>query len=244
VPELTAGAARARLRAALLALSLALLPPLLSACGGGGGDKAAASRWLVLGSSTAAGSGATPGRSWTARLDATLRGRGAELDNRARVGATTYHALPAGQARAADRPATDPAQDVAVALDSQPRVLILAFPSNDAASGYTAEESTANLLLMRQQARLRGVGVIVLSSQPRDSASAQARAAMLATDASLAAELGDCFVAVRAELDDAQGHIAPAYAAGDGVHLNDAGHGVVFDRLWAAVAAGRCVTPP
>lgn len=243
--ELTAAGPLVRRRGAWLALGLALLPGVLSACGGGGGgNEAPTTHWTVLGSSTAAGVGATPGQSWVARLDSALRGRGVAVDNRARSGATTYQALPAGTVRPPNRPATDPAQDVATALDSRPRALILAFPSNDAMLGYTATESTANLLQMRDLARQRGVAVIVLSSQPRDDADAQARATMLATDAALAAELGACFVTVRAELADAQGRIAARWSAGDGVHLNDAGHGVVFDRLWATLTGGRCVALP
>lgn len=245
--ELTAAHSRARLRAVWLALSLLVPTALLSACGGGGGgggNETPAARWVVLGSSTAAGVGASPGQAWAARLDEALRSRGAQVDNRARAGASSYRALPAGAPRAAGRPATDPAQDVATIVDGHPRIVILSFPSNDAMLGYTAAETTANLLLMRDQARRAGVGVIVLSSQPRDGADALARATMQAIDTALAAELGACFVATHAPLADAQDRIAAAYAVGDGLHLNDAGHGVVFDRLWARITGGQCVAPP
>jgi lysophospholipase L1-like esterase len=230
-------------RLAGLAVLLALLP----ACGGGGGaapEPAAPPAWVVLGSSTAAGVGATEGRSWAARLATTLAARGLRVDNRARSGANTYQALPADAARPAGRPATDPQQDVARALETAPRVLVLAFPSNDAMLGYPAAETVANLRLMRDAARRRGVGVLVLSSQPRDDAGSGARAAMAAADTALAAELGACFVDVRAALSAADGRIAPAYAAGDGIHLNDAGHALIHTQLWATVAAGGCVTPP
>jgi acyl-CoA thioesterase I len=239
------------------ALAVTVSAGLLAACGGGsgsggtgggvgggGGDAAGAARWVVLGSSTAVGVGATQGQAWAARLDGMLRSRGARVDNRARSGATTYSALPAASARPMGRPATDPVQDVAAVLDSRPSVLILAFPSNDAVSGYPAAETTANLLQMRALALASGVGVIVLSSQPRDDASVQARAAMLATDAALVAEVGACLVDVRAALSDTQDRIAAVYAAGDGIHLNNAGHGVVVERLWATIAGGRCVNPP
>jgi acyl-CoA thioesterase I len=239
--------------------SLRLLPPLpmlslgplllFSACGGGGAAEPPAEpptqpRWTVLGSSTAAGVGASAGQSWTARLAEALRLRGVQLDNRARSGATTYQALPAAEPRAPTRPATDPAQDAATALATRPAALLLAFPSNDALLGYSAAETTANLLRLRELARQQGVAVIVLSSQPRDDAGAPAREALRATDAALAAELGPCFVDVREALSDGSGRIAPAYAAGDGVHLNNAGHGLVFERLWAVVEAGRCLRLP
>lgn len=233
---------------ALLA-TLALLAGCLAACGGGGsaeppGNEPDPTRWTVLGSSTAAGVGATAGQSWAARLADALRQRGLQLDNRARSGANTYQALPAAEPRASTRPATDPAQDVATALSTRPAALLLAFPSNDALLGYTAAETTANLLRLRALARAQGAAVIVLSSQPRDDANAAAREAMRATDAALAAELGPCFVDVRESLSDGSGRIAPAFAAGDGVHLNNAGHALVFERLWAAIEAGRCLSPP
>lgn len=208
------------------------------------GPEPGSQRWTVLGSSTAAGVGATAGQSWSARLAEALRARGVQLDNRARSGASTYQALPATEPRASTRPATDPAQDAATALAARPAALLLAFPSNDAMLGFAAAETTANLLRLRAIARAQGTAVIVLSSQPRDDAGAAAREAMRATDAALAAEAGPCFVDVREALSDGSGRIAPGYAAGDGVHLNNAGHGLVFERLWAVVEAGRCVRLP
>jgi acyl-CoA thioesterase I len=178
-------------------------------------------------------------------LDAALAGSsGDRVDNRARSGATTYAALPAAQDRPAGRPATQPTQDVALALETNPRVLVLAFPSNDALLGFTPAETVANLLVMRDAGRSRGVAVVMLSSQPRDDASASANSAMQASDTALVAEFGACFVTVRDVLADPPGRIAPRYAFGDGVHLNDAGHRLVFERVWAAVrSGGGCVIP-
>jgi acyl-CoA thioesterase I len=241
---------RRRARRRLLTLAITCAAGLLAACGGANGSVDGdatgtnAPRWLVLGSSTAAGVGASAGVSWAARLDTALRARGARLDNRARSGAVTYSALPATAPRPAGRPASDPAQDVEASLQTAAHAVILAFPSNDAVNGYTADETAANLLLVREVARRHGAAVIVLSSQPRDGTGASARAAMRAVDAALGAELGPCFVAVHAALADANDGIDQRYGAGDGIHLNNAGHTLVFERLWAAVTAGQCVTPP
>jgi lysophospholipase L1-like esterase len=225
-----------------------VLAVLVTACGGGGAESTALppaeARWVVLGSSTAAGVGATPGQSWVSRTAAALQTRRVRLDNRARSGATTYQALPAATARPAGRPATDPAQDAAQALATRPAALVLAFPSNDAMAGFTAAETTANLLLIRDLARQQGAAVIVLSSQPRDDAGSAAREAMRSADTALAAALGPCFVDVREALSGPSGGIATAYAAGDGVHLNDAGHGLVAERLRTALEGGRCFSLP
>lgn len=221
---------------------------LVVACGGSTSsvteERVAAPVWVLLGSSTAVGVGASPGRSWAAQLDARLAPRDLRLDNRARGGATTYAALPAGAARPAGRPPTDPVQDIDRALEIAPRALVLAFPSNDAVLGYSAAESAANLLALHERASARGVPVLVLSSQPRNDAGPEARAAMRDMDEALARAVGPCFVQVSDLLSGADGRIGTAYAAGDGVHLNDAGQGLVFDRVWTTVASGACLTPP
>lgn len=217
------------------------------ACGGGigGGDQAVdadAAPWLVLGSSTAAGVGASPGRSWADLLADAARREGAALVNRARPGALTYQALPASAARPIGRPATNPAQDIATALLTTPALLVLAFPSNDAMLGYSAAETVANLRLLRDVAAAAGVPALLLSSQPRDDAS-EALRALRAADAALAPVFGTCFVDVRDALSTPAGGIATAYAASDGVHLNDAEHRLIYERLAATLAAGGCVQP-
>jgi lysophospholipase L1-like esterase len=65
-------------------------------------------------------------------------------------------------------------------------------------------------------------------------------------DRGLAELAGACFVPLQAALADVDGGIAAAYAAGDGIHLNDAGHALVLQRVQAVLDAGRCVrlAPP
>ena len=221
-------------------LALAAAASLLVACGGGSTADAQPSAWAVLGSSTAAGVGATPGKGWVALLSASAASRGAQVRNFSRSGSVTYHALPAAAARPGARPATDPAQDIDGVMLGRPTLVILAFPSNDAVAGYPATETVANLLAIRQRALDGGAAVWVQSSQPRDTATVTQRAAMRDSDAALAQSLGKCFVNVQSLLADSQGDIAAAYAAGDGVHLNDAGHALIFERVTVALAAGLC----
>lgn len=221
-------------------LALAAAACLLVACGGGSTADAPASAWAVLGSSTAAGVGATPGKGWVALLSASAASRGVQVRNFSRSGSVTYHALPAAAARPGARPATDPAQDIDEVMLGRPTLVILAFPSNDAVAGYAATETVANLLAIRRRALDGGAAALVQSSQPRDSATDAQRAAMRDADSALAQSLGECFVDVHPPLADSQDHIAAAYAAGDGVHLNDAGHELIFERVNLALAAGLC----
>jgi len=224
------------------AATTSLLLGLLG-CGGGAETLAgtAPTRWAVLGSSTAAGVGASPGQGWVALLAARVAASGISVDNHARSGAVTYLALPAAAPRPAGRPATDAGLDIDALVAKQPRLVVLAFPTNDAMAGYAAAETIANLTLLRTRALSQGAAVLVLSSQPRNDADASQREAMRLVDETMAQAAGACFVDVRIGLADADGRIVAAYNAGDGVHLNDAGHRWIFERVLAALTAGSCV---
>ena len=239
--------------AATRLLAHAAMAALLCACGGGASSAAppgaatpavAPGTWVVLGSSTAAGTGASPGQGWVAQLATratALPAAAVTVVNLARAGAVTYQALPTGSLPPAGRPAPDPALNVDLALTRVPRLLLLAFPGNDAVAGYGADETMANLLRLSDVARAGDVAVILLSSQPRDRLTAAQQATLDAVDRQGAAAFGACFVDVHSGLAGPDGGIAAAYAAGDGVHLNDAGHRVLADRVWAVLESGRCV---
>jgi lysophospholipase L1-like esterase len=223
------------------AWALLVAAVLVAGCGGGGSNGAPTTdEWVVLGTSTAAGAGAPAGQGWVARLAEASAPSGVTVSNAARAGTTTYQWLPAATSRPPQRPATTPELDVTRVLPAAPRVVILAFPSNDAMAGFAAAETVDNLLLLRREARRRGAAVVVTSSQPRNDAGAAQRAAMQAVDATLASRLGPCFVDVRSALADRDGGLAPAYDAGDGVHPNAQGHRAIFEPVWAVIAGGRC----
>jgi acyl-CoA thioesterase-1 len=225
---------------------------VLAACGGGGTPGGAAptapaapsavpGTWVVMGSSTAAGVGASSGRGWAALLAERATPLQVTTVNLARAGALTPQALPAATPPAADRPAPDPAINIDRALGLQPRLLVLSFPSNDAVAGYPAAETAAHLARLRELAQARAAATVLLSTQPRDGLTPAQRATLDETDRLGAATFGGCFVDVRAALSGTDHSIAPAYAAGDGIHLNDAGHRLIADRLWAVLESGRCV---
>jgi lysophospholipase L1-like esterase len=235
-------------------LRLMLLLPLLAGCGGSDDARndwaeeaqptaptVAPGRWVVMGSSTAAGVGASPGQGWAAQLGSAVAARQVTLHSLARAGALTYEALPAGSPPAAQRPAPDPSINTDRALGLAPRLVILSFPSNDTATGYGADETVGNLLAMRRALQAGSSAVLVLSTLPRDGLDPAQRATLAEVDRRLAAALGACFADVRSALDDGHGRIATAFAAGDGVHLNDAGHRLLYERVRAALDGGRCV---
>ena len=218
-----------------------------AACGGGSESETVAvprvtpGTWAVLGSSTAAGVGAPADKGWVALVGAAQQLNGIVIGNLARSGLLTSQALPMSAPLTTGRAPPDPTANIDRALTMSPKLVILAFPTNDAMAGVPATETVGHWQLIRQRAAQSGATTLVLSTQPRDGLDAAQRAILDDTDRLAADGFGPCFVAVRAALSDAQGGIAPALSAGDGIHLNAEGHRVVSERVTAVLNGGRCV---
>lgn len=228
-------------------MSTLALCAALAACGGGDAPAATAAplvapgAWVVLGSSTAAGVGAPDGQGWVALLAGEVRPLGVTLTNLARSGLQSSQALPSGSPLPAGRPAPDPEVNIDRALAASPNMVVLAFPSNDAVAGVPAAETVAAWRSIQAQARAAGAVTLVLSTQPRAGLTPAQQATLEGIDDEAAAHFGPCFVALRETLSGPAGGPAAGYSAGDGVHLNGAGHRLVFERVTAVLAGGRCV---
>jgi len=229
------------------AVAMALLG--LVACGGGSDAAPAEPRvpplvapgtWAVIGSSSAAGAGASDGHAWVVQLQSTVQGSGVQISNLAHGGTTTYQGLPTSATPVVGRPAPDAAVNVDAALSGTPKLVLVSYPSNDTALGYVVDETLRNLLAIRAEALANGAAVVLLSTQPRALTSAQL-AQLPQIDTGLRAAVGDCFVELREALAGPDGRLAPAYDSGDGVHPNDAGHALIFQRVKALIDGGRCV---
>lgn len=228
-----------------------LTAALLAACGGSdngttGSDASVPpivgpGQWAVLGSSTAAGVGATTGQGWVDLLGSAEQPLGVRLSNLARAGLLTTQALPTGTALAPERAAPDPAVNIDQALSLAPKLVLLSFPTNDVVAGVPAGETVSHWQTIQRRAAGAGAAVVVLSTQPRDGLDGTQQAALDETDRLASNAFGPCFVPLRAALSDGNGHIAVALSAGDGIHLNAQGHRVVYERVMAVLSAGRCV---
>lgn len=236
-------------------LALALVG-LLAACGGGSDANppalaapalpatvpvVGAGTWVVMGSSTAAGAGAPAGKGWAALMGAAYAVRGAQVANIAQGGTVSYQGLSASAVPVAGRPAPNPALNIDQALSRKPVLLIVSYPTNDTAFGYSVDETVNNLLAIRSQALGAGVPVVVISTQPRNLSDAQL-AQLRAIDTRLAASVGACFVEVRAALAGDDGRLAPRYDSGERVHPNEAGHQLIAEQIDKTIAARKCVS--
>lgn len=240
-------------RVALAAVVLSAAA-LLGGCGGGGGGDdggsssneptaplVAPGHWAVLGSSSAAGVGASSGKSWVALLAAAMSARAVTVDNLARAGLQSSQALPWGSTVPDGQLAPVSGANVDAALAGAPKLVLLSFPTNDAVAGVSASDTVANLKAIAAAAKAGGAATLVLSTQPRNQLTSEQLKTLDKTDGLGAAAFGDCWVPLRAALSGDDGGIAAAYSAGDGIHLNDAGHALVESRVAATLTAGKCV---
>lgn len=195
---------------------------------------------VILGSSSAAGAGANGYTySWAGLYTNYQQSNGNSTQNIARGGDTTYHALPTYCIVSEARPQPDFNHSLSRALELRPQLVIISYPSNDAALGWSADESVANLLLLRSKLFESGIASIVIGAQPRQLDSRRTEQ-LRNFNRSLRNFIDGCFVDVYDSLELA-GKLNPAFDSGDGVHLNRNGHSLVFEKLSSVISSGRCI---
>jgi len=106
------------------------------------------------------------------------------------------------------------------------------LPSNDATAGYTIEEQLANYDRVLADADAAQVPVWIATTQPRNLTQA-GRDNLMAIRDSTFARWGDHAIDFWSELANPDGTINPIYNSGDGIHLNDAAHRILFQRVMA-----------
>lgn len=190
---------------------------------------------VVLGSSTAAGTGATnKDSSWVGRYTKAckLRSKPWTVINFGVGGYTTYHIRPTGAQAVANRPAPDTAKNITKALALHPKGIIVNMPSNDANSGYSAAEVKANYDTLAAICRRAGIGLWVCTSQPRSTLinDPAKKAAHLEVKDWIFTRFGTRAVDFWNGLARSDAGIDPIYNAGDDIHLNDRGHKLLFER--------------
>ena len=196
----------------------------------------------VLGSSTAAGTGASPGFGWVDRLRASFNKNSTDgidtvVNNRAVGGYVTYKSLPTNHPIPADRPAPDPNANVTYVLNEsqRPDVVIINYPTNDIALNYNPKEMMDNLRVMFQQLNANGIRTFISTTQPRDFDSEAQRLILKQLVDSIQINFGNYAINFWDDLvsNDGLNKIRPEVSANDGVHVNDLGHQLLFERVQA-----------
>ncbi len=192
-------------------------------------------RIVVLGSSTAAGAGARPiDSAWVNRYRHYLKRLhpACELVNLAKSGYQSFHLMPDGYQPPEGYPRPDPERNISRALSLRPDAVIVHLPSNDAAAGYNVFTQLQNLEVIARTAWAVDVPLWFVSIQPRnfDSLKVQVQRHMLD---STAKRFGERLIPVWSLLATPAGTLDPRWDAGDGIHLNNRGHALLFEQVVA-----------
>jgi len=205
-------------------------------------------RIVVLGSSTAAGMGATPNHGWVALYTQYLKTINVnyQVYNLAVGGYSTYEVNPTGYVPPTDRPYPDTAHNVTKALSFQPHAIIINLPTNDVGRGYTLTEQQANYQRIVAAAAAQGVQVWVCSTQPRNDYTASMVANLKAMRDWTFSYFGNKSIDFWTGMNQPNDSIKWAYSYGDGIHFNDSGHYIFYTRMVArGIPQALCNgTPP
>jgi len=188
---------------------------------------------VVLGSSTAAGSGpSSPDSAWVNRYRNFLQSinNQNEVINLAQGGTTTYHIMPDWYAAPTGKPTRNTSRNVSEAIRQQADAIIVNMPSNDAARGFSLQEQMANFTLISQVADSAGIPVWVCTTQPRNFNNAKVHLQQDVRD-SILSQFGPKAIDFWSGFADSTGQLHPSYDSGDGVHMNDAAHRILFQRV-------------
>jgi sugar lactone lactonase YvrE/lysophospholipase L1-like esterase len=192
---------------------------------------------VVIGSSTAAGNGAsTLDSAWVWRYRRYVK----SIDPKAMVvnlavgGYTTYDVMASDYVPPQGRPTPKTGNNITYALTFKPNAIIVNLPSNDAANGYPLNEQMANYASIYSLAGKAAAKMWITTSQPKYLTNLTQRALLVGAKDSILAVYKTQAINVWDGLAASDATILSQYNSGDGTHLNDLGHKFIFDRVVAA----------
>jgi len=180
---------------------------------------------VILGSSTAAGTGANPiDSAWAYRLASIYEDNSHKTNfiNLAVDGNTLYQAMPSGN-YVGGRPTPDTTANINKALQYHPNLVMLSFPSNDIAANYPDNEILNNYAKLTSMLDSAKVTYIIFSTQPRDFSDPAQRMRLKTLNDEIKAIYTYHVNDFLDQLSTSTYSINPLYEAGDGIHLNNAG---------------------
>jgi len=206
---------------------------------------------VVLGSSTAFGTGASPiDSSWVNKFRSYVQQQNAlvTVTNFGLGGFTSYHISPSGFVPPANRPLPDTTRNITAALALYPDAIIINLPTNDAASSYSFLETKDNFDRIIAHATAFNIPVWVTTSQPRNGLSAGQINNLIQFKDWVNQQFGTKAVDFWTTIANANGTINAIYDNGDGVHLNNYGHHILFTRMveekvWDTVCKRKNLAP-
>lgn len=191
---------------------------------------------VILGSSTAYGSGANPisDSSWVNRFKAELLGIDSSFSviNLALGGYNSFKILPDNYPIPSQFSETiDATRNVTKALTYNPYAIIINMPSNDAVNYYGLETQIANFSAVINEANAAGVKTWIATTQPRNFTDPVQVQIQTDVRDEIFSIWGEHAIDFWSDVADENGMIKTEYNSGDGIHLNNAGHRLLFQRV-------------
>jgi acyl-CoA thioesterase-1 len=190
---------------------------------------------VVLGSSTAFGAGANPiDSSWVNRLSGKFRldKKNIKVVNLAGGGFTTYQIMPSSFQPPAGRPERVNERNIDRALALNPDFIVINLPSNDIANGYDDNEILNNYQIITTEILKKRIRFFVTSTQPRTLPQYEGRKRLFTFNNKLANLIPNNIINYYSLLVDTSSfNLLPQFNAGDGIHLNNKGHLLVYQEI-------------
>ena len=187
---------------------------------------------VVLGSSTAAGAGASQSDSaWVNRYRKAIQqiNPNNQVINLGVGGFTSYRIMPDNHQPNPGRPLPNTTKNITKALTYNPDAIIINLPSNDIASGFPITEQIFNFDSIVALANNFGVPVWVCTTQPKNMSLSNMQLQVNMRD-SIYTHFSPNVLDFWTTLASANNSLSTTYDSGDGTHLNDAGHGLLANR--------------
>lgn len=187
----------------------------------------------VLGSSTAEGEGASSqAKSWVGLL-------GAELAASANVSVVNFSV--GGYSTLELLPHTGTDNTIDDIISEAPDLIVISLAGgNDVSLGTSTSTYLQSLSKASRRAQAAGIPTFFVGTAPKNSDdeerallgdwNQQMRSRFSSCWSPTNPAYSPCFIDVLADLGNTDHEIQPQYDSGDGIHVNDAGHRVVFNR--------------
>lgn len=188
---------------------------------------------VVLGSSTAAGSGPSSlDSAWVNRYRKHLQALNPQnlVSNLGVGGTTTYHIMP-DWFSAANRPTRNTSKNISEAIRLGADAIIVNMPSNDAANGFGVAEQLSNFKTLKNTADSANIPIWICTTQPKNFGSLASKQIQVDVKDSILAIYGNFAIDFWNGIADSTNGIKPLYDSGDGTHLNDLAHRELNNRV-------------
>ncbi len=205
------------------------------------GNKKDAIKIIVIGSSTAAGTGPTDSKNaWVNRYRRKIVEKNGynEVINLAVGGYTTYQLLPTDAKIIENRPIPSIEHNVTKAISFKPDAVLINLPSNDVSSGFSLKEQLDNYTQITNALNRQNIPYWISTPQGRNFSKEKRNLQEKLKD-STDTRYGKNTLDFWKGLASWSGEIREEYNSGDGVHMNDEAHKLLFEEVWSKDISGK-----